>query len=307
MVVCIIALFVFGIMGIFSAKYRRYARESFNCVFKMVQLKPCDSDFDRRVKSAVTSKLMFFPQLARFVYKNFDTISWIFVITFFLSIAGMVYGYYEYTIYGNCNGPTTNGQSAGFCVYNAINNIAKGTMSPSSIDVGSHPVRGNASGNVTIIEFACLQCPYSKAAEPVVQQILGNYIGKVRLAFFFFPLPQHLHGKLAATAAYCADDQGKFWEYHDALFQNQASFSNGVNDTQALAAMDSTASQLGLNMTRFSSCLDSAAAAQRVQADIDLGNKLGIKGTPTFFIGSDELVGPQTYTAFQAILDKQLS
>ena len=118
MVICIIALVVFGIMGIFSAKYRRYARESFNCVFKMVQLKPCDSDFDQRVKSAITSKLMRFPSLARFVYKNFDAISWIFVITFFISIAGVAYGAYNYAIFGNCNGP-----SGGVCVYNSTESV----------------------------------------------------------------------------------------------------------------------------------------------------------------------------------------
>ena len=118
MVVCIIAMVVFGIMGIFSAKYRRMAKEAFRCTFRMIQLKPCDTGFDQRVKTAITSKLMRFPSAAKFVYNNFDAISWVFVLTFFLSIAGLVYGFYNYVIFGNCNGP-----SGGTCVYNAAGNV----------------------------------------------------------------------------------------------------------------------------------------------------------------------------------------
>jgi hypothetical protein len=118
MVVCIIALAVFGVMGIFSAKYRRMAKEAFRCVFRMVQLKPCDTGFDQKIKSGVTSKLMRFPSAAKFVYNNFNLISWIFVATFFVSIAGIFYGLYNYIIFGNCNGPT-----GGICVYNSAGNI----------------------------------------------------------------------------------------------------------------------------------------------------------------------------------------
>ena len=299
MVVCIIALVVFGFLGIFSAKYRRLAKEAFDCVFKMIQLKPCDTGFDQRVKSYVTAKLMKFPAFAKFVYNNFNLLSGIFVLTFFLSIAGIGYGLYNYFAFGNCNGP----QSSGFCIYNAI---SQATMSPKDIVIGSHPIRGNASANVTIIEFACLQCPYSKAAEPVLEQVLSQYSGKVNLAFFFFPLPQHLHGKLAATADYCAGEQGKFWEYHDLLFQNQNQFNNNVTDIQASNAITSAAQQINLNITQFNSCLNSDAAKQKVQADIDLGNKLGITGTPTFFIGNSKIIGPQPFSDFQNLIDKQL-
>jgi len=299
MVVCIIALVVFGFLGIFSAKYRMLAKEAFKCVFKMIQLKPCDTGFDQRVKSKIVSKMMVFPAAAKFVYKYFDAISWIFVVTFFLSIAGIGYGAYEYAIYGNCNGP----QSTGFCIFSAAR---QAIMSPQDIVIGNHPIRGNASANATIVEFACLQCPYSKAAEPVVQQVLSSYDGKVNLAFFFFPLPQHLHGKLAATADYCAGEQGKFWEYHDMLFASQDQFNNNATDEQALNAMTNAAQQINLNMSQFSACLKSTAAQQKVQSDIDLGNKLGITGTPTFFIGSNKLVGPQSFDSFKSLIDQEL-
>lgn len=299
MVVCVIALVVFGFLGIFSAKYRRLAKEAFSCVFKMIQLKPCDTGFDQRVKAYVTTKLMKFPPFAKFVYNNFNLLSWVFVLTFFLSIGGIAYGVYNYVTFGNCNGPN----SSAFCVFNAAR---QATMSPKDIDISNHPIRGNISANVTLIEFACLQCPYSKAAEPIVEQVLSYYSGKVKLAFFFFPLPQHLHGRLAATAAYCASEQNKFWEYHDLLFQNQNQFNNNVTNSQATDAMTNAAQQLNLNISEFSICLNSTVAQQKVQADIDLGNKLGITGTPTFFIGNDKLVGPQPFSEFQNLIEKQI-
>lgn len=300
MVICIIALVVFGFLGIFSAKYRMLAKEAFRCVFRMVRLKPCDTDFDQKVKSKMTAKLIKFPSAAKFVYNNFNAISWVFIVTFFLSIGGIFYGLYNYVVFGNCNGPNSSGS---FCIYNAIN--GGGTkFSAKDIVINDHPIRGDSTANVTIIEFACLQCTYSKAAEPVVNRVLNIYDGKVKLAFFFFPLPQHLHGQLAAAADYCAGEQGSFWEYHDLLFDMQDQFNNHVNDEQALSTINSAAAQLGLNITKFSACLNSDNAKQKVLSDIELGNKLGLKGTPTFFIGDKELVGPQSFETFKSILDK---
>jgi len=306
MVVCIIALAVFGIMGIFSAKYRLLAKEAFRCFFRMVRLKPCDTGFDQRIKNKIISKMMGFPAAAKFIYKNFNAISWIFVITFFLSIAGIGYGAYQYYLFGNCNGPDVNGQSSGFCIYNAVAGVG-GTASPKDIAIGNHPIRGNPDANVTIIEFACLQCPYSKAAEPVVRQVLDAYGGKVNLVFFFFPLPQHLHGQLATRADYCAGEQGKFWEYHDLLFSMQDQFGNNVTDSEATTNMNAAAGLLNLDMEKFTSCVNSGAAYQKVLSDMELGNRLGLKGTPTFFIGGQELVGPQTFDTFKSVLDKQLA
>jgi uncharacterized membrane protein/glutaredoxin len=102
MVICIIALVVFSILGIFSARWRRPAKEAFDCVFKMVQLKPCDTKFDERIKSKVTAKLMRFPTLAKSFYKYFKVFSWIFVITFFASMIYTAYGIYNLIVYGSC-------------------------------------------------------------------------------------------------------------------------------------------------------------------------------------------------------------
>jgi len=102
MVICIIALVVFSVLGIWSAKYRRLAKEAFDCTFRMITFRPCVTKFDERIKSTVTAKLMRFPVLARVFYKNFKIFSWIFVIAFFASMIYSLYGFYNLIVYGSC-------------------------------------------------------------------------------------------------------------------------------------------------------------------------------------------------------------
>lgn len=297
MVICIIGLVVFGILGIFSANYRKLAKDAFHCVFNMIRLRPCETGFDQRMKAGITSQFMkISPALGKFVFKYFKPLSWILVIAFFASSAAIGWGIYQYYLYGNCNGP----QSTGFCIFNAV--AGSHNISINDVNLTDHPVRGNSSASVNIIEFACLQCPYSKQAEPVVQQVLNEYPDKVKLTWFFFPLPQHNNGQLAARAAMCADLQGKFWDYHDLLFAQQSNFNNSVDATTAAANMKSYAVQIGLNSTQFNDCLDNLKTQNRVLDDYNTGVKLGLQGTPTFFIGGQELVGPQTFQTFQSYI-----
>lgn len=102
MVVCIVALAVFAVLGIFSARYRKLAKDAFSCVKNMLLFQPCTTKLDEKIKSKVTSKLMRLPTLARFFYKNFKIISWIFTIAFFVSMAYSAYGIYNLVVYGSC-------------------------------------------------------------------------------------------------------------------------------------------------------------------------------------------------------------
>lgn len=123
MVFCVAGLFVFGILGIFSAKYREYFKESFRCVFRMVRLKPCDTDFDQKMKAKITARFMkISPTIAKFNYKYFDKISVVFVALMIISFAFFFSGIYNYIVYGNCNGPS----SEGYCIYDAIEIGEKG-------------------------------------------------------------------------------------------------------------------------------------------------------------------------------------
>ena len=109
MVICIVALPVFAILGLFSLKYRVLTKEAFHCLFETVQLKPCNSGLDNRIKSKFSAKLMWWPGLARFFYKYFAWLAWIFVFLLVVSMVLSAYGIYNYAKYGNCNGADSNG------------------------------------------------------------------------------------------------------------------------------------------------------------------------------------------------------
>lgn len=106
MVVCFIALFVFGFLAIFSARYRPFAKEAFNCVFKRMTLRKCDTGFDKKLKAKITGKLMAKnPRFGAFVYKRFEAISWIFTFILIVSLVYSAIGIYNIVVYNNCNGP----------------------------------------------------------------------------------------------------------------------------------------------------------------------------------------------------------
>lgn len=111
MVVCIVALAIFSVLGIFSARYRSIAKEAFSCVKDMLTFRPCKTKFDEKIKSKVTLKLMRLPSLARFFYRYFKVISWIFTISFFASMIYSAYGIYNLVVYGSC-------QPGSVCVIN---------------------------------------------------------------------------------------------------------------------------------------------------------------------------------------------
>jgi hypothetical protein len=107
MVICIIALVVFSFLSIVSARYRPLAKDAFKCVFLMIQLKPCEVGLEEKIKTKITSKLMVIPFLARFFYKNFKFISWLFTISFFVSLIYSAYGVYNLFAIGRCDPNST--------------------------------------------------------------------------------------------------------------------------------------------------------------------------------------------------------
>jgi hypothetical protein len=130
MVICIVALLVLSILSIFSAKYRAPAKEAFRCVYRMATLRPCDVHLETKIKSKVTSKLMFAPTLARFFYKYFKLISWIFTILFFASLAYSAYGIYNLIVFGSCTPgePCIITSIAGLCILEIEKYLAYATL-----------------------------------------------------------------------------------------------------------------------------------------------------------------------------------
>ncbi len=176
---------------------------------------------------------------------------------------------------------------------------AQPTEVAGKISVEGRPVRGDPNAQVTIIEFSDFQCPYCGSVAPTIKQVLQEYEGKVKLYYKHFPLSFHEFAQKAAEASECAADQGRFWEYHDKLFENQEALDE--------ASLKQYAKDLGLDSARFDSCLDSGQKASLVQSDFDEGQANGVSGTPAFFINGRMLVGAQPYSAFKQAIDAALA
>ena len=156
-----------------------------------------------------------------------------------------------------------------------------------------------AENRVVILEFSDFQCPYCSKAVPTLNKIKETYGDKVEIVFKQFPLSFHSSAQNASEASECARDQGKFWEYHDKLFANQMALS--ADDLKKYA------SELGLDIAKFNSCLDSREKMPVVQKDIATGQAMGVTGTPTFFIGDYKLIGAQPFETFKKLIDEKLN
>jgi protein-disulfide isomerase len=133
----------------------------------------------------------------------------------------------------------------------------------------------------------------------VLGHVLTEFSGKVRLVFKDFPLATHEGAVPAAEAARCAGEQGRFWEYHDLLFVAQPSFSR--------PELLSYAARLGLSADAFTACIDSGRQRQAVRLDVTEGRAAGVRGTPTFFVNGEVLVGAQPLQAFREAIKKALA
>ena len=165
-------------------------------------------------------------------------------------------------------------------------------------DAGN-PAKGPADAPVTVIEFSDFQCPFCARVNPTLAKLQQAYPGKVRIVFRDLPLAMHKNAAVAAEAAHCAHDQGKFWEMHDRMFANQ----------QKLTApeLKEHAAALGLDGTAFNQCLDSGKYTAEVRRDADEAARLGLSGTPAFFINGRLLTGAQPFENFAQVVEEELA
>ena len=168
--------------------------------------------------------------------------------------------------------------------------------------VDDDPVLGNKNAPLTIVEFSDFQCPFCKRArDDAVAQIEEQYVktGKVKFVYRDFPLTSiHPMAQKSAEAAECADDQGKFWEMHDKIFEEQASLS--------LSNLKQWAVELGLKANDFNKCLDSGKYTNEVNKDASDAQRAGGQGTPYFVVGEAIVSGAQPFAAFQQAIESQL-
>ena len=168
------------------------------------------------------------------------------------------------------------------------------------LSVVGAPAKGPESAHVTIVKFEDFQCPFCKQIQPTFSEILTRYGGRVRLVHKDLPLDSiHPLARQGAEAARCADQQGKFWTYHDMLYDRAPNL--------ALEDLKSYAKELGLNQSSFNECLSSGKVKTAIQKDLSEGAQLGITGTPTFFINGRELSGAQSIEAIAQLIDEELA
>ena len=185
---------------------------------------------------------------------------------------------------------------------------------PLKISEDNDPIIGNMGAEITIIEFSDFQCPFcARFHVQTLPTIMDEYINKgtVKLVFRDFPIQSiHPNALPASVAAECANEQKKFKEMHDVLFEKQNEWSN-QNIESVMNTFSQYASDLGLEEKAFDSCLKNGKYIEEIQKDLDDGRTYGISGTPGFFIGNDqigfiELKGAQPFENFKKVIDNQL-
>jgi len=176
-------------------------------------------------------------------------------------------------------------------------------------------MKGNTDAEITIIEFSDFQCPFcAKFHEATLEQIEQQYIstGKVNFVYRDFPVQStHPNAIPASLASECADDQDKFWEMHDLIFENQRSWQD-LEITQSVEMFKQYAIEISLDSNKFDSCLESGEHLEEIRNDLNDGRTYGVTGTPGFFVGNEKIgfvkiMGAQPFSSFQQVIDGQLS
>lgn len=177
------------------------------------------------------------------------------------------------------------------------------------VDVGTGhlPVLGNKDAKVTVIEFADFRCPFcERLFTDVEPSLVKDYIDTGKVKFYFrhyaFLGPA---STVAANAAECANEQGKFWDFHDYLYKNQPPETD--TSMYTVDNLTKVAGTLGMNTSQFQSCISSNKYQKNIDQDLSDGQKAGVNGTPATFIDGQLVSGAQPYSAFKTIIDQELS
>jgi protein-disulfide isomerase len=209
-------------------------------------------------------------------------ILWAFVA---LAIGGAAYGMVLLAI----RAPAENGQSG------AVSAITENDW-----------VKGNRDASVALIEYSDFQCPACASYFPIVTQLVQNFGDDIAFVYRHFPLRQHANAEIAGQAAEAAGKQGKFFEMHDLIFENQ-SFWENQSKSKAQDTFEIYASQLGLDINKFNIDRESEATVEKVKNDFQSGVRAGVNATPTFFLNGEKLNNPRSLKEFSTLIQEALS
>jgi predicted DsbA family dithiol-disulfide isomerase len=168
----------------------------------------------------------------------------------------------------------------------------------SELDDGISPARGSANPRLTIVEFSDFECPFCRQVQSTLKQIVESYGRDVRLVFKHLPLEGHRNSFPAARASYCAAEQDRFWQFHDALFSAQ---------DLSPPALDKISSDLGLAPEKFKSCLNSEQSRAGIIKDLEAAKLFRIDSTPSFIVNGKLIKGALSFADFRKIIEQELS
>ncbi|RIL04627.1 MAG: hypothetical protein DCC71_13355, partial [Proteobacteria bacterium] len=173
-------------------------------------------------------------------------------------------------------------------------------LEPPRFDIpASGPTQGPADAPVTLVEFSDYECPFCKAADPIVKQVLARYPTQVKLVYKHYPLEMHPKARPAAEAAVCAEEQGKFWEFHAKLFEKAPQI--------AAEQLPAIATEAGLDAAKLQECIAAKTAAARIEADLDAGKQAAVAGTPAFFVNGVPVSGGRSVEDFAKAINAELT
>lgn len=188
-------------------------------------------------------------------------------------------------------------------IFVATNHKANAPSDTSSGTLTNHTF-GEGKSGVRLVEYGDFQCPACGQFYPLVKQVKEKYKQDITFQFRNFPLFQiHPNAIASARAAEAADKQGKFWEMHDLLYENQQAWSTSTNPQ---TDFEQYARQLSLNIDKFKADFKSKSVNDRIQADLREGNKLGVDSTPTFFIDNKKISNPNTLEEFSKVIENAI-
>lgn len=306
---CLIALLVLGVLSVFSASHRQLAREAFDCVFRRVRLRPCDTGFDVKVKAKVLGPILSrSPKTARFVSRHFEGLAWLLMLLTSVSLIWTMRGLYNFWAWGDCNGQFASGS---FCVFDpaGTNNQATGAdgaectdqglasraLSLEGVETDGWPTLKAGKAELPGVFFiGCYSCDFTRKAYPILKRVFAGLEPTVRFAHY----PTKEDTKYLLSYDVCVEQLApdRVSEYVDWLL---------TQPKEVVSREEAVKTQLeswGIAATVLNQCLANEETSLIVtdrQRDL---NKVGVYGTPTVFIGGEALVGPKPERVYRRLL-----
>ncbi len=308
---CLVALIIFGIMGIFSASQRALAKEAFDCVFRRITFRPCNTGFAEKVKGKLLAKVLKRSAfLAKVLNKYYEVFSWIFFILMVGSTIWVIRGGFNFYVYGSCNGLN----QAGFCAFdpsgenNKVTGIGdsstcgivpqtEANLTLKEVDLSSFPVK-NITGEDKVVFIGCYACAYSRKAYPDIFKLVEKKDASLTFAHF----PAKGDTTFLAEAGYCVNKMypDKYWDFNDYLFTADENYILNKSN------LDKIFESFNFDVKEVNACASSPETKTAVENQVNELKKTNLYGTPTIFINSKAFVGPKPYRVYRSAINKYI-